>query len=340
MTVDTELIAMMDGVLAAHREAHPQPVPDTVDHELWRSLDELGLLRLTGSPDHGGSGAGWAEAAELISATVRHGVRIPLAEHDLLACWLLEAAGLPVDATAARPVSTLDGSGTAAAGPWARTAGRVVAIWSTADGLRIADLDTATLTVTAAANLIGEPRDHVTAEPAALAAHGHPLDTALAAQLRLKSALLRAIQVCAALDAALDLTVEHVSSRVQFGRSLAKFQAIQHMVADVAAEAALARAATEAALTAAVTSDWAADDLEFLVAVARSCAGHAASVVVRNTHQAHGAIGTTIEHRLHEYTRAALAWRSEYGSVRDWDAVVTGAATAAGGTGLWSLITR
>ena len=79
MTVDAELISMMDGVLAAHREAHPRPVPDAVDHELWRSLDQLGLIRLTGSPDHGGSGAGWAEAAELISATVRHGGRVPLA---------------------------------------------------------------------------------------------------------------------------------------------------------------------------------------------------------------------------------------------------------------------
>ena len=62
------------------------------------------------------------------------------------------------------------------------------------------------------------------------------------------------------------------------------------------------------------------------MAVARSCAGHAASVVVRNAHQVHGAIGTTREHRLHEFTRAALAWRSEFGSVQYWDDQVTDAA--------------
>ena len=110
---------------------------------------------------------------------------------------------------------------------------------------------------------------------------------------------------------------------IQFGRPLAKFQAVQHLISDIAAEAALARSATEAALPAAVASDWSAPNLEFLVAVARSCAGHAASVVVRNAHQVLGAIGTTREHSLHLFTRAALAWRSEFGSVRYWDDQVT-----------------
>ena len=79
-------------------------------------------------------------------------------------------------------------------------------------------------------------------------------------------------------------------------------------------------------------------DPGFRLAVARSCAGHATTVVVRNAHQVHGAIGTTSEHRLHEFTRAALAWRSEYGSVRYWDEVLTGMAVQAGANGLWGLI--
>jgi acyl-CoA dehydrogenase len=168
---------------------------------------------------------------------------------------------------------------------------------------------------------------------------GAPLAAGLVAQLRLKSALARSIQVCAALDRILGLSIEHVTSRIQFGRPLSRFQAVQNQISDIAAEAALARGATEAALTAAVTNQWSAPNLDFLVAVARSCAGHAASVVVRNAHQVHGAIGTTREHRLHEFTRAALAWRSEFGSVQYWDDQVTGAALGAGADGLWSLIT-
>ncbi len=82
------------------------------------------------------------------------------------------------------------------------------------------------------------------------------------------------------------------------------------------------------------------ENLELLIAVARSCAGHAASVVVRNAHQVHGAIGTTREHRLHEFTQPALAWRSEFGSVHYWDDTLTTAALEAGCENIWGLITR
>lgn len=53
----------------------------------------------------------------------------------------------------------------------------------------------------------------------------------------------------------------------------------------------------------------------------------------------HGAIGTTREHRLHEFTKPALAWRSEFGSVQHWDDTLTDFATVAGAGGLWPLIT-
>lgn len=339
MTVDPELTAMMDGVLAAHGGKHPSTGMVTRDAELWHVLDELGLVRLTGAPDHGGSGAGWPEAAELMSAAVRHAVRVPLPEHDLLACWLLEAAGRPVD-SAPRTVCVLDDSGTATGVPWASTAERVVVVWSGNDGRHLlTDADVAGLRITPGTNMIGEPRDTVTVDIAALAPHAVTVDPGLVAQLHRKSALVRSIQVCAALDVIVDVVIDHSTSRSQFGRPLSKFQAVQHLVADLAAEAALARAATEAAVSTALASDWSAPNLDFLVSVARSCTGHAASVVVRSAHQALGAIGTTIEHRLHLYTRAALAWRSEYGSVRHWDEQVTRSAVAAGAARLWALIT-
>lgn len=327
---------MMDAVFADCRETQPPTGSVERDPALWGSLDELGLVRLTGAETSGGSGAGWPEAAELLSAAVRHGVRIPLAEHDLLACWLLEAAGLPVDG-AVRTVAKLDESGHASAVPWAVGADRVVVVWQVDGRDRVADLDHTALRITPGSNMIGEPRDALRADVTATT--GVPVEAELVEQLRLKSALVRSIQVCAALDRIVELSVEHTSTRIQFGRALSTFQAVQHLISDSAAEAALARTATEAALTTAVASGWSAHNLGFLVAVARSCAGHAASVVVRNAHQAHGAIGTTREHRLHEFTRAALAWRSEFGSVRHWDDRVTAAALHAGGAGLWGLIT-
>lgn len=323
--VDAALADMMDAVFAEHGR----------DTDLWGRLDGLGLVRLTGSEDSGGSGASWREAAELLSAAVRHAVRIPLAEHDLLACPVLDAVGVPCDG-APRTVCLLDGRGHADAVPWASQAERIVALWADGDAYVAADLAADEVRITPGSNMIGEPRDHVAVDTASL--RGVAVPSELVDELRLKSAMVRSIQICAALDRALELSIEHARSREQFGRPLAKFQAVQHQIADIASEAALARSATESALSVAVAGDWRAPQLDFLVAVARSCAGHAASVVVRNAHQVHGAIGTTHEHRLHEFTRAALAWRSEYGSVRYWDARLTDMATAAGANELWGLI--
>ncbi|MGV0717066.1 acyl-CoA dehydrogenase family protein [Mycolicibacterium sp. XJ662] len=334
-SVDPALIEMMGAVFAEYREAHPPVTVIERDPQLWGRLDELGLVRLTGPENRGGSGAGWFEAAELLAAAARNAVRIPLAEHDLLACWLLDANDMPGD-SATRTLTLLDDDATAHSVPWAAGSDRVVVVWHDGGGHRVADVDTGALEITAGANLIGEPRDTVVADVRAL--DGVPVAAETVEQLRLKAALVRAIQVCAVLDETVRLSIDHVGSRIQFGRPLSRFQAVQHLIADLTAEAALARAATESALTTAVGSDWAATNLRFRVAAARSCVGHAASVVVRNAHQVHGAIGTTHEHRLHEFTRAALAWRSEYGSVRYWDEQVTAAALAPGAD-VWALIT-
>ncbi|PRC52953.1 acyl-CoA dehydrogenase, partial [Mycobacterium sp. ITM-2017-0098] len=84
--------------------------------------------------------------------------------------------------------------------------------------------------ITPGVNMIGEPRDLVVADPGSL--RGDPVSADVVAALRLKSALVRSIQVCAALDRALELSIEHTTSREQFGRPLAKFQAVQHQIAD------------------------------------------------------------------------------------------------------------
>ena len=335
--VDPAVVHMMDAVFADYRESHP-PAAGRVDRDptLWQTLDDLGLIRLTGAESAGGSGAGWSEAAELLSAAVRHGVRVPLAEHDLLACWLLGATGVACDA-AVRTVAVLDAQGAARGVPWASDAERVVLVWNGANGYRVADTARHELRITLSTNMIGEPRDTVVADLGTLS--GVPVTAERVGELIRKSALVRAIQVCAALDRIVAMSIQHATSRIQFGRPLSKFQTVQNLIADVAAEAALARAATEAALAAAISSHWSAQRLDFLVAVARSCTGHAASVVVRNAHQVHGAIGTTREHRLHEFTRPALAWRSEFGSVAQWDDQVTDAALGEGAAGLWGLIT-
>ncbi|GEE01652.1 acyl-CoA dehydrogenase [Gordonia spumicola] len=334
--VDSDLQAMLADVFTAHRDALAEaPRTVTWDDDLWATLTELGLTRLTGSDDAGGSGAGWTEAAELLRAAAAAGVPTPYVEHDLLAGWLLETAGLPVD-DARRTAAVVDADGVAHGVGWADSADKIVVVHRSGDGWTVSDVDCSNIRVTAGVNRAGEPRARIVVDTSTLA--GTPVDAAIPDLFRLRGALARGIQVSGALESILRLSVEHTTARVQFGRPLSRFQAVQNAVSDIAAEAALARTVTEGAVVEAVASSW-GGSTAFKVAVARSCVGHAASVAVRAGHQVHGAIGTTREHRLHEFTRPALAWRSEFGSVSSWDRVVADAALGAGPDGLWALIT-
>jgi acyl-CoA dehydrogenase len=51
-------------------------------------------------------------------------------------------------------------------------------------------------------------------------------------------ALVRVNQAAGALGTALELAIQYAGEREQFGRPIGKFQAIQHMIADLAGEAA------------------------------------------------------------------------------------------------------
>ncbi|GAB3387163.1 acyl-CoA dehydrogenase [Amycolatopsis echigonensis] len=297
----------------------------------WDRLAGLGLTRLTAPEAEGGSGAGWREAAVVVGELAAQGKALPVGEHDLLAGWLLRSAGLPGDDR--RRTAAILRDGTAAEVPFAAESERVVCLWQDGPVWRVADVPADSLTITSGENLAGEPRDTVTVADEVA---GAPVGPAVAGQFELRAALLRAIQVVGALEAACALAIEHVTTRKQFGRPLAKFQAVQHLLADLAAEATLARAAVDAAVDTAAAAD---SPDEFAVAVARSCAGHAASVVVRHAHQLHGAIGTAQEHFLHRLTLPVLAWRAEYGTTEQWDARVAATASAAGPDGLWGLVT-
>ncbi|MDV7245252.1 MULTISPECIES: acyl-CoA dehydrogenase family protein [Rhodococcus] len=334
--VDPDLVEMMKSVFTAHRDdAADSAEPAKFNPQLWRTLDELGLVRLTGSETHGGSGADWHAASALLSASAAAAVPVPLVEHDLLSGWLLETAGLPMDG-GLRTAFLLADSAASSVAPWARDAEFMVVLRRTEASWVVADVARDITTLTPSQNLAGEPRDRVTVDVEA--AQWTSVPDGVAEIFVLRGALARTLQVCGALERIVVLCIEHASSRTQFGRQLSKFQAVQRLVTGIATETALARSAADAAVASIERNGWDAPGASFAVAVAKSCAGHAASTVVRNAHQVHGAIGTTREHELHRYTRPVLSWRSEFGSVGQWDQLLTQTAVAAGRDEAWKLI--
>ncbi|WP_159928459.1 acyl-CoA dehydrogenase [Rhodococcus sp. WAY2] len=334
--VDPDLVEMMESVFTAHRDnAADSAESAKFNPQLWQMLDELGLIRLTGSEAHGGSGADWHAASALLSAAAAAAVPVPLVEHDLLSGWLLETAGLPMDG-GLRTAFLLEDSAASSVVPWARDADFMVVLRRTEASWAVAEVARANTTLTPSQNLAGEPRDTVRVDVET--AQWTSVPDGVAEIFVLRGALARTLQVCGAMERIVELCIDHVSSRAQFGRQLSKFQAVQRLVTGVAAETALTRSAADAAVAAIERNGWDTPGASFAVAVAKSCAGHAASTVVRGAHQVHGAIGTTREHELHRYTRPVLSWRSEFGSVGQWDRLLTQTAVAAGRDGAWKLI--
>ena len=164
-----------------------------------------------------------------------------------------------------------------------------------------------------------------------------PLPNAvLADSVRGAGALLRAAQMAGAMEAALDLATTYANDRVQFGRPIGKFQAVQQQLALLAEEAAAALVAVESA---AICLAEQRQSAEFAVGAAKVRAGEAAGTVAEIAHQVHGAIGFTEEHSLHYLTRRLWSWRDEFGDKSYWAAFLGRRIAAAGGAGLWPLIT-
>jgi len=129
-----------------------------------------------------------------------------------------------------------------------------------------------------------------------------------------RGAWARCVQTVGAFDAAADLTANHTRERVQFGRSLSRFQAVQHALAAMAGEVERARATTDLAVAAAAQYGFGARATHYAVTVAKVTVGRAVEPVTTIAHQLHGAIGVTVEHPLWLSTMRARGWVDDFGA--------------------------
>ena len=342
LAVDEDLLEMMGDVLAGHSGSDVDPNPVKV----WQSFVEVGLARLTAPESSGGSGASWAEAAALLRLSAAAGVATPYAETDLVVGPLRRAAALDdaTDGTATLAVVGHDGHARRVA--WAggtdsvlfvrRVGGDDVEVRSGgAGGYELAEVPTGRTGVTSARGISAVPLGDLRppSDAAWTSVDGAAVEAAV-----LRGALARALQCVGAAEGMLDSAITHSTERTQFGRPLARFQSVQNLVVDIAAETVLARAAVDLAVADALSTELAGPLSGFRVAVARSVVSQALAVAVRNAHQVHGAMGTTHEHTLHRLTLPALQWRGEFGSAAYWESLLADAAVAGGMDGAWPMV--
>ena len=320
----TDAAARLFGDLAAKRN---DPFMD-----LWPSVEEAAFPLLLIPEADGGFGGSWGDAFAVIRLAGYHALPLPVGE-AIVAAWLLNRSELePADGLATiapQAEGTLtDGrfTGTLNGVPWGREAAVVVAAL---DG-HLIRLSRSDATVENRQNLADEPRDTLRFADAAVAAA--PSDAGLTGL----GALIRTAQIAGSMDAALAQSIAYANERVQFGKPVGKFQALQQNLAVFAEEAAAVNCAGQAAFAAAGKYDGVP---EFEVAAAKLRANMAIGIGTSTAHQVHGAIGFTKEYGLHPLTRRLWSWRSEFGNDETWARILGQRVVIAGADAFWPALT-
>jgi alkylation response protein AidB-like acyl-CoA dehydrogenase len=287
--------------------------PTGHDPELWKLVaGELGLTGLTVAEERGGVGGSFVDAAVALEEAGRCLLPLPLLP-SVVAATVLDRVGCDAvtDVASGTRIATL-------------AVGEVTGDGALRGKLRhVIDGGIADLVVVAAPTglwLVETTASGVTVD-------GRPtLDpTRRQASLRLEGAAATRIGDAVAADRAVDLlrvalsveaigvarwcletTVDYLKTRVQFGRPIGSFQALQHRAADLAVRL---ESAASTAYYAAWTAADSPDELPVLAPLAMSVCAAAAYEIAAETIQMHGGIGFTWEHDAHLYFKRATSTR-------------------------------
>jgi alkylation response protein AidB-like acyl-CoA dehydrogenase len=245
---------------------------------LWDQLVDMGVVGMLAPEGAGGLGLSFVDLVLILEETGRHAVPEPIVD--------TAAAGVPLFGDPGLVVAS----------------GHELVPWA----------DSADVVVTSAGRFVPEsmtliPRASVDGARRLFEVRGDaaPVDGMAAAFDR--GALGTAAQQCGLADRMLEMTVDYVKERKQFGVPVGSFQAVKHHLADARLALEFARPLV---YRAAVTLEPAH------VSMAKSKADAAALLTARVALQCHGAIGYTTEYDLHLYLKRAWALAASWGDAR------------------------
>jgi alkylation response protein AidB-like acyl-CoA dehydrogenase len=257
-----------------------------VDTQLGDELAAAGMLDLFNDPDGGPSAAGLV--AELVSEAAG---LLPIGARSLIAPALTSWRNLPA-------IVAIADEGSRAPVRFAAHADAMIVVGETeARWLVRGDWK-------------AEPQPGNTGYPMArteVSAPGVTLGVGSAELARRWWRTALAVEIAGTARAAFDLTVRYVKEREQFGRIIGSFQALQHRLADCAAQVDAARWLAREAVALGAPAD--------LSAAAAVAACQAAQLVMLETHQITGAMGFTLEYDLHVWSLRLTALRVEAGGI-------------------------
>jgi alkylation response protein AidB-like acyl-CoA dehydrogenase len=302
--------------------------PETTDLELWHALArDIGCAGLAVPEVLGGAGASWREAAVVAEELGRAVAPVPF-----LGAAVATAALLELGAAELLPSVASGESLPALAVPFAAAPGAEPAGVEIRDGvlrgsvLGVADAAAADLLIVPAGGelhvveavavertpvvSLDMTRPLVDLTFADTPARSLGPSAALLAAQRIGAVLLASEQLGVA-ERCLDMTVEYLGIRRQFGRVLGSYQALKHRLADLWVLITQARAVARYAAECAATGS---SDLPVAAALAQAHCSVVVQQAAEECVQLHGGIGFTWEHPAHLYLKRAKASAIAFGT--------------------------
>jgi len=281
----------------------------------WAVFEESGFLDLMVAEKEGGAGLPLRDAFPFIVALGRHAVALPIAQ-TIAARALVGATAQGMVTLAPALVRGQNGNLRAPQVPFGHIAARVLG-W---DGERLLLLEAANATRTPSGVHASLQAMLEWNDPRRVTLHGTDGEG-----FEVLGAALHAALLTGAMQRTFDLTLAYCNDRVQFGRSIGKFQAVQHQLSVMAEHVVASSLAAEAAFTSGPRVP-----ALFAAAAAKTRASEAAPLVANAAHALHGAIGITEEYDLQLLTRRLHEWRMAHGSELHWSGVLGDAVLTSG----------
>ena len=316
---------------------------------LWQTLQQSGLTSIDFPEALNGSGAPSLDAFNVIRLAGYHAAPTPIADHYIATkIYHSLQLELPDDPVTVIPpcqakhlkITQLNDElildGLIKRIPWARHASTLLVPIENQHQTSIIFLNQSDLTLSEHCNIAGEPSDQIHFDSFKVSAQQVKTCILTTQQLTQIGALTRSALCWGALEKLLELSINHAIERTQFGRPIAKFQAIQQDLAKLAGEVASTAVAVDHAIRGFALS---MEDGSYISA-AKIRAGETAGLAATIAHQIHGAMGFTNEHPLHHLSRRLWSWRDEYGSEAYWSEYLGKSLTQPSQPSLWHWTTQ
>ena len=312
------------------------------DTAAYKAMADMGWAGVIIPEESGGSEFGWLSLGMVIEETGKTLTASPLAATSLAASALVsggsyaikaewlpklasgEAVGtLAVDEAARHDPAAIATTATQTADGWtlngsksfvheAHGASLLVVAAKTNEGIALFAVPADAPGVTLATRKLTDARSHanisltnVAVSPDAKLGDAKVYDLVLD-----RARVIASAEMLGMAEHSFQVTLDYLKQRVQFGEIIARFQALQHRMADLFTKIELMRSAVEGALAALDSGS----DVSALASVAKATANDVLHLVSREVIQLHGGIGMTDEYDIGFYIKRARVLENAWGS--------------------------